>query len=120
MFLKSSTEYVHFSKEAIKSGGNESVYQKERVLVRQIGKYPEGCYCPPNIYTLNTIYNIFLYDDKINIKYLLSLINSNTIRYYWIKNFSDNKETFPKIKKNPLESILYHLSKIVNKSCFLT
>lgn len=104
-FLKSSKEYVLFSKEAIKSGGNESVYQKERVLVRQIGKYPEGCYCPPNIYTLNTIYNIFVYDDKINIKYLLSLINSNTVRYYWIKNFSDNKETFPKIKKNPLESI---------------
>lgn len=104
-FLKSSKEYVFFSKEAIKSGGNESVYQKERVLVRQIGKYPEGCYCPPNIYTLNTIYNIFVYDDKINLKYLLSLINSNTVRYYWIKNFSDNKETFPKIKKNPLESI---------------
>lgn len=104
-FLKPSTEYVSFSKEAIKSGGNESVYQKERVLVRQIGKYPEGCYCPPNIYTLNTIYNIFVYDNKVNIKYLLSLINSNTVRYFWIKNFSDNKETFPKIKKNPLESI---------------
>lgn len=104
-FLKPSTEYVSFSKEAIKSGGNESVYQKERVLVRQIGKYPEGCYCTPNIYTLNTIYNIFVYDNKVNIKYLLSLINSNTVRYFWIKNFSDNKETFPKIKKNPLESI---------------
>lgn len=105
-FLKPFTEYVLFSNDSIKSGGNESVYQKERVLVRQIGKFPEGCYCPPGIYTLNTIYNIFIYDEKkINIKYLLSLINSNTIRYYWIKNFSDNKETFPKIKKNPLEAI---------------
>lgn len=105
-FLKPYSEYVLFSNEAIKSGGNNSVYVKERILVRQIGKFPEGCYSPPDIFTLNTIYNIFVHDEtKTALKFLLGLINSSVIRYYWIKTFSDNKETFPKIKKNPLESI---------------
>ncbi len=105
-FLKPCLEYVLVSNEAIKSGGNTHVYLKERILVRQIGKFPQGCYCPPDIFTLNTVYNIFVHDEKkIALKFLLSLINSSVIRYYWIKTSSDNKETFPKIKKNPLESI---------------
>ncbi len=105
-FLKDSSEYVCFTPNAIKSGGNSSVYYKERILVRQIGRYPEACYCPPETYTLNTIYNIFLYaDSQISLHYLLGLMNSNLIQYYWINTFSDNKKTFPKIKKAPLESI---------------
>jgi len=27
------------------------------------------------------------------------------VRFFWIKQFFDNKETFPKIKKQPLEAI---------------
>ncbi|MCB0745886.1 MAG: N-6 DNA methylase [Ignavibacteriae bacterium] len=104
--LKDSTEFVCFRPDAIKSGGNPLVYEKQRILVRQIGAFPEGCLCPPFIYTLNTIYNIFLHENsKLKLTYLLALINSSTIKYYWIKSFSDSKKTFPKIKKAPLESI---------------
>lgn len=104
--LKEPTEYVCFTPEAIKSGGNATVYEKERILVRQIGKFPEGCYCPSQIYTLNTIYNIFVNEDSsVELRYILALINSKVINYYWLNVFSDNKKTFPKIKKSPLESI---------------
>ena len=98
-------EYVNFHPEAIKSGGNPIVYSKERILVRQIGEYPDGCLCPPHIYTMNTIYNIYLKNDKIDIKYLLGIINSKVMHYYWKVRFSDSKKTFPKIKKRPLESL---------------
>lgn len=98
-------EYVQFESEAIKSGGKPEVYNKDRIVIRQIGKYPEGAYCPPQMYTLNTIYNIFLKDEKINIRYVLAIINSLVIRYYWLVLNFDNKGTFPKIKKEPIESL---------------
>jgi hypothetical protein len=105
-FLKPHIEYVLFKNKAIKSGGNPAFYQKQRILVRQIGKFPDGCFCQPGIYTLNTIYNLFLHEEsQMSPKFLLSLINSSTIKYYWIKTSTDSKETFPKIKKGPLESI---------------
>ncbi len=104
-FLKKSTEYVSFLPKSIKSGGNKDVYQKERILVRQIGKYPEACYCPPGIYTLNTIYNIYTTVDDIYLKYLLAIVNSKLIQAYWLKTSFDNKESFPKIKKEPIESL---------------
>jgi len=101
-----STEFVHFVKESIKSGGNSSVYEKDRIVVRQIGVFPEGTIVKPNIMTLNTIYNIFLHNDDIKfLRYLLALINSKVLQFYWLKKHYDNKSTFPKIKKAPLESL---------------
>ncbi|MBP7432129.1 Eco57I restriction-modification methylase domain-containing protein [bacterium] len=104
--LKKNTEFVCYIKDAIKSGGNDEVYKKNRIVIRQVGKFPEGTICSPGIFTLNTIYNIFLNDNcEIDLKFLLALINSKVLRCYWILTNYDNKETFPKIKKDSIESI---------------
>ena len=56
--------------------------------------------------TLNTIYNIFLHEEnEAFLRFVLGLINSNLFQFYWFKKFYDNKATFPKIKKAPLESL---------------
>jgi len=104
-FILNPNEYVDYQPENIKSGGDEHIYKKERIVVRQIGRYPEGAICEPGILTLNTIYNIYITTDNFDIKYVLAIINSKLIKYYWLKCYYDHKETFPKIKKQPLESI---------------
>jgi len=103
--ITAPVDYVDYRPQNIKSGGDERVYSNERIVVRQIGRYPEGALCPPGLLTLNTIYNIYLKSEVYDIKYLLALINAKAIHFYWLKRFYDNKETFPKIKKQPLESI---------------
>ena len=104
--LNPSTEYVNFIPAAIKSGGNPKVYKQERICIRQIGKVPIATYVSANIYTLNTIYNVHLKQkNSANLKFLLGLICSNTIKYFWKKNHSDEKETYPKIKKEAILSI---------------
>ncbi|MFR9592120.1 MAG: N-6 DNA methylase [Rikenellaceae bacterium] len=62
-YIKQNSEYVCFSNSAIKSGGNPDVYNRDRIVVRQIGNYPEGAICKKQLYTLNTIYNIFTIND---------------------------------------------------------
>ena len=103
--ITDNVDFVKFTPESIKSGGNPEVYQKKRIVVRQIGRYPEGAYCPPDLFTLNTIYNIFLTSTTISLSFLLGQINSPVIRYHWLATNFDNKKTFPKIKKAPLEAI---------------
>jgi len=101
-----SIEFVHFTKESIKSGGDPSVYKRDRIVVRQIGVFPEGTIVEPDLMTLNTIYNIFLHNDnKKFLRFLLALINSKVLQFYWHKKYYDNKSTFPKIKKAPIESL---------------
>ncbi|NWJ50300.1 MAG: N-6 DNA methylase [Bacteroidetes bacterium] len=103
--IAESTEFVNFVPAAIKSGGNISVYERQRIVIRQVGKYPEGAICEPGIFTLNTIYNIFLTKSEIKLELILAIINSKIIRYYWLATNFDNKITFPKIKKAPIENI---------------
>lgn len=103
--LTTSSEYVNFIPEAIKSGGNPNVYSCDRIVVRQIGESPKGCICLSGIFTLNTVYNLYLWNNKLSLEYLLGLINSKLLSYYWKLTYSDSKKTFPKIKKKPLDSI---------------
>ena len=104
--FKQHNEFVNYIPEAIKSGGSEFVYSKERICIRQIGAVPIATIIPPYIFTLNTIYNVYLKDDiTISLKFILGLINSKLIKYYWRKMNSDEKKTFPKIKKEAILSI---------------
>jgi type I restriction-modification system DNA methylase subunit/predicted type IV restriction endonuclease len=105
-FLKESSEFVNYIPEAIKSGGSEFVYSKERICIRQIGAVPVATIVSPYIFTLNTIYNVYLKDEvNIDLKFVLGLINSKVIRFFWSKMNSDEKKTFPKIKKEAILSI---------------
>jgi hypothetical protein len=104
-YLAPHHEYLDYRPENIKSGGDPRIYKRERIVVRQIGKYPEGTLCPKGLLTLNTIYNLYTDDPAFDIKYVLAILNSRLTQFYWLARFYDNKETFPKIKKQPLHSI---------------
>jgi hypothetical protein len=114
--LKSATEFVNYIPSAIKSGGNETVYRQDRICIRQIGATPISTFVPANIFTLNTIYNVYLKEKNAsNIKFLLGIINSNATKFFWRKSNSDEKKTFPKIKKEGILSIPVPLINNQNK-----
>lgn len=103
--LKPCKEFVNYIPTAIKSGGNETIYRQDRICIRQIGAAPIATFVPANIFTLNTIYNLYLIDNKLSLKFLLAIINSRATKYFWSKNNSDEKKTFPKVKKEAILSI---------------
>lgn len=92
--------------EAIKSGGKLSVYESERIGVRQIGRFPIASLLPGGWYSLNTIYNIYLTREvPFDLKFILGVLSSRMLQWYWELRFYDQKKTFPKIKKAHLLSI---------------
>ncbi|MBC7170024.1 N-6 DNA methylase, partial [Candidatus Bipolaricaulota bacterium] len=96
-------EYVDFRPEAVKSGGKEAVYERERIGVRQIGEVPVATLLPAGVYTLNTIYNIFpVKQTEYDLRFVLGLLVSRAGAWYWRQSFFDQKRTFPKIKKDAL------------------
>jgi len=104
--LLPSSEFVDFRPKAIKSGGKQQVYEQERIGVRQIGEAPIATLVPAGIYSLNTIYNIFFTKPAgYKLRFILGLILSRALGWYWRQSFFDQKETFPKIKKESLLSI---------------
>lgn len=115
--LKQAHEFVNFIPSAIKSGGNEMIYLQDRICIRQIGTSPIATLVPAKIFTLNTVYNVFLRNSDIaDLKFLLGIINSSTTRFFWKKNNSDEKKTFPKIKKEAILTIPVPIINETNKS----
>lgn len=100
-----SNKFFNYVSENIKSGGDWSVYSRDRIVVRQIGNTPIVGYCEANMLTSNTIYNIYLKNENYSLKYLFAILNSKIIKEYWLKVYNDNKELFPKIKGYQLKQL---------------
>lgn len=98
-------KYINFIPTNIKSGGDFSVYERLRIVVRQIGKTPIIGMCEPNIVTSNTLYNLYMKNENYSLKYILTILNSKIIKEYWLSNYSDSKQLFPKIKGYQLKQL---------------
>jgi TaqI-like C-terminal specificity domain len=62
-----------------------------------------AAFLPAGLYTLNTIYNIFFTKPTgYTLKFILGIISSRCLGWFWRRNFFDQKATFPKIKKDAL------------------
>ena len=101
----SPTKYFDYKDSNIKSGGDSSIYEKERIVIRQIGQTPIIGYCEKGILTSNTIYNLYLTNTDYSLKYVFAVLNSAIIKSFWLSKFSDNKDLFPKIKGYQLKQL---------------
>ncbi len=100
------TKYFNYVDDDIKSGGSWDVYSLERVVVRQIGQIPIVGISKEKILASNTLYSVYPKDDvKIDLYFILGLLNSSLIKKFWVSNYSDSKLLFPKIKGYQLKSI---------------
>jgi methylase of polypeptide subunit release factors len=92
--------YCYFNREA-KRGGcwNERFhFAKQKILLRQIGFFPEAGIDTEGYPVLNTAFMVVPKCETFSSRYLVAIINSSAIRFYWINRFGDDRKTFPKIK----------------------
>ena len=98
--VRFQNRYCYFNREAMRGGcwDERLHFAKDKILVRQIGLYPEGGIDANGYPVLNTAFMIVANSEGIAARFLLGLINSSVIRFYWLNRFGDGRKTFPKIK----------------------
>ncbi|CAN1511715.1 HsdM Type I restriction-modification system methyltransferase subunit [Flavobacteriaceae bacterium] len=117
--LSIPNKFFDFIPSNIKSGGDISVYERLRIVVRQIGQTPIIGLCEPNIVTSNTLYNLYLKNEDYSLKYVLTILNSRIIKKYWLSNYSDSKQLFPKIKGYQLKQLPIPIATISDQKPFV-
>ena len=98
--IQFNNRYCYFNREAKRGGcwDDRLHFAKDKILVRQIGLYPEGGIDSKGYPVLNTAFMIVPNQDGIDARFLLGVINSSLTRFYWLNRFGDGRKTFPKIK----------------------
>lgn len=106
--MQYSNLLAYFNREA-KRGGcwDENMHNANpKIIVRQIGAYPICALDEKGYACLNTVFMIVPKSEtNIDLKFVLAVLNSKFIADYWTENFSDLRQTFPKIKGSYLDKL---------------
>jgi hypothetical protein len=71
---------------------------KNKLVTRQIGRYPDFALDTAGWHCLNTMFMVNLRDAKPDPRYVLGILNSKLTHALWLDRFYDQRRTFPKIK----------------------
>jgi hypothetical protein len=85
---------------------DEAIFKaSEKILIRQVGRFPICAMDDRQLYSLNTIFNAVVTSGDFTTKYVLGVLNSKLIRYLWGRLFPEVKDVFPRVKKEQLVDI---------------
>ncbi len=116
--MQYSNLLAYFNREA-KRGGcwDETMHNANpKIIVRQIGSIPICAIDEEGFCCLNTVFMIVpKTKTDTSLKFILGILNSNFMGNYWSKNFSDLRQTFPKIKGSYLEKLPIPIINFKNK-----
>jgi hypothetical protein len=97
-----------FDNEVARMGGcwDASIQNaKDKLITRQIGRYPEWGIDVRGYQCLNTVFMVDVRSEDCDPHFLLGVLNSSPLRAYWLNRFFDQRTSFPKIKGSYLKKL---------------
>ncbi|MBU2563781.1 MAG: N-6 DNA methylase [Actinobacteria bacterium] len=112
--------YVNFDKTKIHSNDNEEVYLSEKkILLRKTGCELVACLDKKQFFSIQSLYNIVVKNERYIEEYLLSQLNSKLFSYIYNKFFITNPEVFPYIKRRHLDQLPVKKISLVQQKLFI-
>lgn len=78
---------------------DKKYFSKERILLRETGSFLMAVYIgDETIYSNRSLYSILITNAAMSTKYVLALLNSSLLQWYYLTMFKSDTELFPKIR----------------------
>jgi len=106
-YLINSLSYIHI-KTLNKFNKNSDIFEYEKLVIRETGKRITATYDNTGLITNRSLYCIR--SNMINLKYLLGIINSSLMQYYYVSQFKSDTDIFPKIRIGQVKDLPIKLS----------
>jgi len=101
-----NVKYVEYLPEELDRARNENIFLlPEKLVSKFVGNRLTFTYDNAQFYVLNSGCITELIDNSLNIKFLLGLLNSKLLNFYFSYVFSDYREAFPTMKSGDIESL---------------
>jgi hypothetical protein len=96
--------WVLFDKNELWSNTNEQIFEKsEKIMVRQTGDHITATLDDEKYYTMDTTH--LIYDSRYDLKYLLGLLNSNVMNYFYNQLVPEVGRAFAEVKITNLKNL---------------
>ena len=112
--LRFEGKYVLYDEKDLSNFKDKSIYENEKLLIRRIGHEIIAAYDNQKYYNVCDVYNILSF-GKINLKYILGILNSSLMSFYMNVRFKNSKKLFPKIPIAYLEQLPIKILNTSNK-----
>ncbi|EJO5347841.1 Eco57I restriction-modification methylase domain-containing protein [Clostridium botulinum] len=111
-FICNSYLYYDFKEKNIKGGTKDlkKLKYKGKILVRKTGSEIIAAYDKEGVMIEQSLYGIINLKENFSCKYILGILNSQLINWYYKSYLITNKQSTPQLKK-------YRLDKIPIKNC---
>ncbi|TXD79485.1 DUF7149 domain-containing protein [Algoriphagus ratkowskyi] len=97
--LNYTGQFINYSRNDLLRARDESIFlKKEKLLMRQTSDKLILTYDDSQFYTIDSLFIIFNDDEKINLKYLLALLNSKLLNRQYQKLNPEKGRVFAQVK----------------------
>ncbi|MEO6328713.1 MAG: N-6 DNA methylase [Ginsengibacter sp.] len=105
-FSNEPSEFVLFERPKTSGGcwDKEVHLANHKICVRQIGFYPTATFIHQRYAVTGNIFTVITKDSQFE-KFLLAVLNSKVIKYYWQIMFNDFKTSFPQVSIFSLSNV---------------
>ena len=88
--------------------------------MRQTGAYPICTIDTAQYYTLDTVHNGILINDKFSLKYLLAILNSKLMRFFYESSINESGKVFAQVKIIYIDPLPIKMISISEQKPFIT
>jgi len=97
--LKESNQYLIYDTSKLHRPRKTKIFEvDEKIVLRQTGAYPICFIDTKQHYTLDTVHNGLILNDNYNSKFLLSLLNSKLLRFFYENQINESGKVFAQVK----------------------
>ena len=77
---------------------NRNIFEREKILTRQTSDKIIGTLDAEHFYYANTLHGTAITDDSYSVKYVLAVLNSKVLNYYYKETTSEGGKVFAQVK----------------------
>jgi hypothetical protein len=83
----------------------KEIFEREKIMYRKVGKELIATLSDKDQFNEQTVHSCVISDDRVKLKYVLGLFNSQLFKFYYHKSNSEGGDIFPQIRISSVKSL---------------
>ena len=105
-YKEKNKKFVCYDPKLLDRARDERIFiLNEKLISKFVGNRLTFCYDNEQNYVINTACSVEVIDKSFSVKFLLCLLNSKILDYYFQMIFGDSRDTFPIMKSGSIEQL---------------